>query len=343
MIKAFSDQPRTWIVTEMMICLVILATVDYSTGYELRLLPFYCGPIFVVAWFCGNRIGIIFAIVSGVVSLTIDYLNRDPILMGRTQPFEIVRHLGLCLVVALAASALRAKRDMAAARIVLLEHSQRLEREIVNISETEQRRIGQDLHDGLCQSLAALSCAATSLRDDLRERRLTAEANTAADLADQLRETIVQTRDLAHGLAPAQVSQLGLALALEELARSVSRLQEVNCTFQSNDAGSTGDERVATHLYRIAQEAINNATRHGKARNIAISLESKNDSLRLLSVDDGIGFFEPVGHGMGLAVMRYRARLSGGELEIDHPKNGGVRISCTARLNEEEKSETHIT
>jgi signal transduction histidine kinase len=245
--------------------------------------------------------------------------------------WETLRHIGFFLVVAWAASALRAKNDIAAARIALLERSQRLEREIVGISEAEQRRIGQDLHDGLCQYLAALSCSATSLRNDLQELHLTAEANTAGELANQLRDAVLQTRDLARGLAPAHVSQVGLVLALESLAQSVSRLQGIRCTFRLAGTSADCDEATAVDLYRIAQEAINNATRHGRANQVFIQLETIDDLLTLQIRDNGVGFSTRDPSGLGLTIMSYRARSNGGELKIDQPKEGGTIISCTAR------------
>ena len=332
--KAFAQQPPGWILAEMALALLVIGFVDFVSDYKLRLLPFYCALIFVASWFCGKRVGLLAGIVAAIVSLSADWLHKDPDLRGWREPWEIARHLGACLVVALVGAALRSKSDTATARIALLERAQRLEREIVNVSEAEQRRIGQDLHDGICQHLAALSCAATSLRDDLRKLGLRGEAVTAEDLASQLRDAVVQTRDLSHGLAPAHVSQVGLALALESLAQSVSRLQDVSCTFQARGPALDCDERTATHFYRIAQEAINNATRHGRAKNLTISLETIGERMSLAISDDGIGISEPNSNGMGLAVMRYRARLNGGELRIERREQGGTRVSCTARINQ---------
>src|SRR5206468_3410562 len=161
--------------------------------------------------------------------------------------------IGFFLLVAVVGAALRTKSDISAHRIALLEHSQYLEREIVNISEAEQRRIGQDLHDGLCQYLAGLTCSATSLRDDLRELHLHADANAAGELVKLLQDAVVQTRDLARKLVPAHVSRLGLVLALESLAQSVTRLHGINCRCRCHASSANWDEHMATHLYRIAQ------------------------------------------------------------------------------------------
>jgi signal transduction histidine kinase len=285
---------------------------------------------------------VVIGLIAGVVSLAADWLDHDPDLLGWTQPWEIFRHIVSCLAVALVGSALRAKSDIAQARIALLERSQRLEREIVHISETEQRRIGQDLHDGLCQYLAALGCAAGSLRDDLRKLALEPEALRAGELAKLLRDAVVQTRDLAHGLAPAHVSQVGLPLALQSLAESVTRLQEVNCTFDCEGDEGNCEEHIATHLFRIAQESINNATRHGHARNIAIRLQAHNSSLALTIHDDGSGISHSHPTGMGLAVMGYRARLSGGELTINQAPGGGTIVSCIAHLDGSPKEANEV-
>src|SRR5206468_5286537 len=204
----------------------------------------------------------------------VNWSNGDPILHSWSGGWETSWHFGFYLVVGLVGSALRTKSDIAADRIALLEHSRRLEREIVNISEAEQRRIGQDLHDGLCQYLAGLTCGVSSLRDDLQKLHVRAEADTAGELVKLLQDAVVQTRDLAHELVPAQVSHLGLILALESLARSVTRMHSLTCRFRFHGGSPNWDEQTEIHLYRIAQEAINNAIRHGKARNILVFLDA---------------------------------------------------------------------
>jgi signal transduction histidine kinase len=331
--NGFARQPRAWIITEMVALMVVIAVLDFFTGYEIRLLPFYAVPIFVLSWFCGKGLGIPAALFSGVIWWCVNWFTGDPDLHSWIQGWEISRHVGFFLVVALIGSALRSKSDIAAERIALLEHSQRLEHEIVNISEAEQRRIGQDLHDGLCQYLAGLTCSASSLRDDLQELGLHTDANNADELVKLLQDAVVQTRDLSRKLVPAHVSRLGLVLALESLAQSVTRLHGLNCRFRCRASSANWDEYTAMHVYRIAQEAINNATRHGKARNIFLFLNAAGSSLRLRVVDDGVGISESKSEGMGLDIMRYRARLMGGQLTIKDRNGRGTTVSCTARTN----------
>jgi len=318
----------------MAVLLLAIGVLDLITSYKFRLLPLYAGPIFVVGWFCRKRTGVMFAILGGVIWWCANWYSGDPdlYLYRWIWVWETGRHFGFFVIVAWVAAALRTRSDIAAARIALLEHSQRLEHEIVNISEAEQRRIGQDLHDGLCQYLAALSCSARSLQDDLEKLHLQNEAAEARELATLLQEAVVQARDLARGLVPAQVDQVGIVIALESLAQSVSRLQGIDCTFRFQGAVADCDEHTATHLYRIAQEAINNATKHGKATRIAISLQEAGDMMTLRVLDDGVGVSRGfVATGAGLGIMRYRARLCGGELNIEQPKGGGTLVTCTVK------------
>jgi signal transduction histidine kinase len=150
-----------------------------------------------------------------------------------------------------------------------------------------------------------------------------------------LQAAVVETRDLAGSLVPAHVTEVGLTLALEALAQSVSRLHRLRCTFELIGRETTGGNEISTHLYRIAQEAISNAIKHGKARNIAIELEHRANSISLRVTDDGVGIaLNPSRRGMGLAVMQYRARVSGGELAVDRLLGGGTRISCRAPFSE---------
>ncbi len=330
--KTFARQSRGWIIAEMMALLLVIAMLDFSSGYEIRLLPFYAVPIFVLAWFCEKKWGIAAALLSGLIWWCANWFVGDPDLHGSIAGWEVSRHVGFFLVVAFVGSALRSRSDIAAERIALLERSQHLEREIVNISEAEQRRIGQDLHDGLCQYLAALACSAASLRDDLQKLQLLADANAAGELVKLLQNAVVETRELARKLVPAHVSSLGLVLALESLAQSVTRLHGINCKFSCDASSANCNEYTATHLYRVAQEAISNATRHGKAKNISLSLDAADHSLTLRVFDDGLGLSELNSEGMGLTIMQYRARLIGGQLTVEQ-SNRGTMLVCRARTD----------
>jgi signal transduction histidine kinase len=204
-----------------------------------------------------------------------------------------------------------------------------LERRLLTVSDDEQQRIGADLHDGLGQQLTGLSCMAAALRDRLRS--LPAEAQQAGVIAELANEAIAHSRALARGLCPVQLENAGLVLALEELAGQAHTLHGIDCQFELKGPAPQCDHLTALHLYRITQEAIHNAVRHGKARRVRVSLTSRKGQHRLAIVDDGKGF--PVdAHGRapggGLRLMGYRAAVIGGNLTVESRPDDGTRITC---------------
>lgn len=205
----------------------------------------------------------------------------------------------------------------------------RLEEEILEISEREQERIGQDLHDDLGQQLVGAWCMSQALAKSLATRR-SSEAPNAAKIAALLKESVALTRALARGLHPVALQSGGLAFALEELAQRTSGLFSVACVCRcpaSLDISST----TAIHLYRIAQEAVTNAVKHGKAREIAIEISSNMHHTVLSVRNDGAPMRQPAAErqGMGLRIMRYRADVIGGSLNIqDNFPDPGVIITC---------------
>jgi signal transduction histidine kinase len=209
----------------------------------------------------------------------------------------------------------------------------RLEREVLEISESERRRIGHDLHDSLGQRLTAASMT-TNAFIGLLKSEAPALAERGEQIGRQLREAIAETRSLSHGLAPVPLVEDGLMTALSALAESTSSGKAVRCVLEIAEPVRVEDAEVANHLYRIAQEAVTNALKHAAPSEIRISLEQKEGALVLEVDDNGEGFVEPAASatGIGLRVMRYRARLIGGELETGSPPAGGTRISCRVKL-----------
>lgn len=199
-----------------------------------------------------------------------------------------------------------------------------LEEELLQISERERRRIGQDLHDDLGQQLAGAWMMA-----DVLQRRLEAgespESHSAERLCDLLKKALNHTRNLARGLHPVAPEQGGLAKALETLATQSSELFNVKCRFQCIEGPALTDEAVMTHLYRIAQEAVSNAVKHGRASSISISLNRD-----FLCIHDNGRWKQPSEEnpGLGLRIMRYRAELNGGSLSIQKNSKRGTTVTC---------------
>ncbi|HSJ03630.1 MAG: histidine kinase [Verrucomicrobium sp.] len=209
----------------------------------------------------------------------------------------------------------------------------RLEREVLNISESERRRIGHDLHDSLGQRLTAASMTVNAMLDELHSTA-PAMAERGDLVAQQLREAIAEARSLSHGLAPVSLEADGLMNALEELATSVSRHGKVRCILDCPQPVHLDSVETATHLFRMAQEAVNNALKHATATEIRIGLEMRDSKVILEVDDDGVGLEETAtSHGgLGMRVMAYRARLIGGDLQIGPAPAGGTRVRCEATV-----------
>jgi PAS domain S-box-containing protein len=204
-----------------------------------------------------------------------------------------------------------------------------MEEQILAVSEREKIRIGAELHDGLGQQLTALEFMTQSLQEDLRSES-PALRNQALAISSHLREAVSQTRGLARGLSPITLTAAGLADALDELARKTSAFTPVQCRFTASPGISIADDTMALHLYRIAQEAVNNALKHSKARQIRISLVNKQGSTILEIADNGRGLPKNrATDGIGLQVMRHRAGVIGAQLKIDGNPGGGLRIQCS--------------
>ena len=207
----------------------------------------------------------------------------------------------------------------------------RLEKENLEISEREQRRIGQDLHDGLCQHLAGIEMLSQVLAKKLAPSAKSASAR-ATDIAAAVREAISQTRLLARGLSPVTLESEGLMSALTELALNTEKMFRVRCDFICGEIVKFDDHAAATHLFRIAQEAVSNAIKHGRAKKLSIQLDEGPEHVCLSVTDNGGGFPEKFsqGKGMGLRIMQSRIGMVGGTLMIENSRGGGVCVTCTA-------------
>ena len=204
----------------------------------------------------------------------------------------------------------------------------RLERQILEISDREQARIGQDIHDGLCQQLIGMAFNVNSIEQSLSAQNLP-EAATARKISLLLDESITEARRVCRGLYPVRLKTEGLVPALEELGHTLAERFNVACDCELGSRRLLCDITTATHLYRIAQEAVNNAVKHSGARRILIRLSASENGIELLVQDDGNGI-KPTkggGSGMGLHIMDYRARSIGGRLQISDI-GAGTAVLC---------------
>ena len=204
-----------------------------------------------------------------------------------------------------------------------------LEKAILDISAREQRRIGQDLHDGLGQHLTGIAFMAKVHEAKLAEQNKS-EADEAAKIVKLVNEAIHKSRELARGLLPVVSDSQGLMSALQLWAAEVEDLFRVSCRFQCERPVLIHDDSMATHLYHIAQEAVNNAIKHGNPQEILIQLTVEQSRGTLTIKDDGKGIAAnpSVTQGMGLHIMNYRAGMIGGALEVRPDKPSGTVVSC---------------
>jgi PAS domain S-box-containing protein len=210
-----------------------------------------------------------------------------------------------------------------------IEERKCLEKELLSISEREQRLIGQELHDSIGQQFAGIAFMAKVLEQKLVSK-LPDEAANAAEIAKLVNQATDQARDLAKGLHPVDLDAGSLLFAMQELAAATEHLFGIRCTLKAGEHIPIDDTTVAIHLYRITQEAITNAIKHSRAKNIQIALTAGSDKSVLTVESDGLDFPEVVvkGTGMGLQIMDHRAEMIHGSLNICRSDRSGTILTC---------------
>jgi len=206
-----------------------------------------------------------------------------------------------------------------------------LEAEVLQIADCERQRIAYDLHDGLGQHLAGMALKMRALHQSLHESALP-EAAEADALVQLLNDATAQTRSLAHGLDPA-VEVQAFSVLLEKLALNTAHLFRIACRFVNTTTAPIESAPIARNLYFIAQEAVNNAIRHGRATDIEIALSSETETLTLTVRDNGRSFGrrDPANSGMGIRIMQHRAAAIGATMEIAAQPAGGTAVVCRVR------------
>lgn len=216
--------------------------------------------------------------------------------------------------------------------VAQIDERSRLENTLLDISEQEHRRLGQDLHDGLCQSLSGLALMGRSLVKTLQQQNLPEPAAEASRLAELIHQSVEQARSIARGLHPVVMDSEGLVSALHELA-ALSSSNTVACQLHCEHTVPVANNATSLHLYRIAQEAVTNALKHSGARTIMLDLRLRQHILSLSVTDDGCGMPEVLqDKGMGVRLMKYRANVLGAHFTIKRIKHGGTCMTCSLHL-----------
>ena len=327
-VTAFAAQQKWAIVAEMAVTVVLIGIVDLLVAWETSLFVFYGIPIFVVGWWVGRRAAFAIALLAAAAWFLAN-LHDSPYSTTGGYAWAAATRFFYLGFVAVGTSAMRSQSEAGRQRIAALIHAREHELEVVRAVERERIRIGQDLHDGVCQNLAAIDCATACLREALEGGGAPVPA-LAGKIHDYLKQTIVEARNLAHGIMPVQVERDGMISALKELVSHANLVREGSAYFESSDDIQIEDQQVALHLYRIAQEAMSNAARHAQATQVAVSLCAEGAEVTLAISDDGRGFDpDPNAHsGLGLRTMRYRAKLIGARLEVISKAGAGTTVRC---------------
>ena len=210
-----------------------------------------------------------------------------------------------------------------------ISQRQLLEREILEISGHERRRISHDLHDSVGQRLTGLKFLSSALSQRLARTKVR-DASAAANISTELGKAIEEVRDIAYGLHPVQHNVESLMFSLQHLAENVTKTFKVPCHFECHQPVLFHDYSAATHLYRIAQEAAGNAARHAKAEDIRITLDQDDAFIHLRVIDNGRGLSSTTRRrkGLGMEIMKYRTSAIGATLDIINGKNGGTVVHC---------------
>jgi signal transduction histidine kinase len=310
---------------------------DYLSGPEIVISVVYAIPIAIAALFVGTVPAVGISILAILVSLESDLAAGLRLTAIEVPAINGALRLLFFLFLVFVLSRLRQLQNGLEVRVEeraqALAHEtaerERLEQEMLEISEREQRRIGQDLHDGLCQHLTGTALASHVLAEKLNAQGRS-ETEAAHRIVDLVEEAISLARGMAKGLHPVELRADGLMQALEEFATTTTELFGVACRFECPSPVLIHSPATATHLYRIAQEAVSNAIKHGQAKSIVVVLEETEEGIRLGVSDDGRGLDEAAANakGMGLRIMADRAKMIGGRFKVDTHRPRGVELSC---------------
>lgn len=253
--------------------------------------------------------------------------RKDPESAPRNYEFRIVTKKGERRDIFMTIAVIPGTELSVASMLDITERKQ-LEKEILNISERERQKIGQELHDDLGQHLVGIEVMTKVLGKNL-ESRSPDDARYAGEIYSLVKEAIVKTRQLARGLCPVHLVANGLEHALSELTSSVTSIFGITCTFTCPAMVPVTDNSRATHLYYIAKESIRNAVEHGHATRIDVELVEEQGFVRMNVRDNGLGMDSISSpQGMGLRIMSYRARMIGANLRVYPAEQGGTVVTC---------------
>jgi signal transduction histidine kinase len=315
---------------------LLIGLLGYLTGPHLSLRLFYDIPVALAVAWLGWRTGVATSVASVGVWIASEGMAGAEFVRRTGLWWNALIAICMYVVVALILSAFislhrrleeRVRQRTAALQSEVMARA-RLQHEILDISERERSSIGRDLHDGLCQHLVGTALAAQVLSEQLGSRGDPA-AGSARGIVSLVEEAIAQTRSLANGLLLAAIQPDRLAAELEKLARIVSEKHGIDCRLLLRGEPRAPDEATASHLFRIAQEAVRNSLKHARPSRLEIVFSDEGGHLTLTVSDDGTGLpRKRRGPGLGLRIMAHRAELIRADFAVEPGAGGGTRVRC---------------
>lgn len=351
--RGIDHRVRVWTVLASTYTLAFLGIAAVPDGAYIRSVPI-SAPVLAIG-LVGKVSGRVAMVISGVILVFAPFVGSIPILgdlmgvlplseaaIGQTVmqgvgfttdmlvKMLLLQRFSTFLLERMAAQR-RVAEDLGAAGVRLereADERRRLEREIARIGDEERRRLGHEVHDGVCQQLAGALLRCQALERRLEQGVPPGSADLKA-LSNLLGETIQEARGVAEGLCPLEATPEALAPALRTLAERTRLMSGIPCEFLSSGDLDVADGTAAQHLYRIAQEALSNAVRHAHAHRLTIELHGAGGALLLQVKDDGVGLpAVATSGGMGLRTMAFRAQALDAELTVEPGRDGGTCVSC---------------
>ncbi|HEX4140788.1 MAG TPA: ATP-binding protein [Candidatus Methylacidiphilales bacterium] len=327
------------------LCLLAIGIIDYVTGYEISVLVFYAIPIGLAAIYVSVGYALLLSIAAIALSRVTDFLSGMPY-PGHAVFFSncVIPLAFFGIVVASLYLLNQIRRGLESTveqrnRALLQEMHERgrLERQVIELSEREHRRFGQELHELVTHELAAIAIDAHLLTRNLLAAG-DEEVGRAREIALKVDRALTKARNIARGYFTLGFDAAGFAEALREIASRTQKATRISCLVHCADDLAIGNEDATIQLFRIAQEALQNAARHAEATRIITTFERRDDHFWLVVEDNGKGLAPTNGKdtkpprkekGLGLSIMAYRAGLIGGKFLTERSLSGGTRVICT--------------
>ena len=320
----------------------VIGVVDFLTGFNVSVFVFYCLPVVLGTAAQGRRFGLLTAALCVTTQVVSDFASGAHFASLAVPVWNAGIALGTFVVIVwLFATVLSLQQEMqervrqrTAALAAEIAERERLERSLLDVSERERSAIGRELHDDLGQHLTGTAFAGRVLEEKLQARQIP-EDSDARKVVALIEEGIEKTRRLARGLVLPDIPREGLVASLRGLAAEASSQFQIDCEFRPEGQLPPVGGQASLHLLRIAQEALSNAVRHGRARRIVITLAGGPDRLELSVRDHGRGLPAAADRrpGLGLHIMAHRARVLGGEFSVEKAPGGGTVVVCRLRPN----------